>query len=143
MDAGADSPDADAGEDELDDGLDDYRDWSLFPDGAPVPDLPPGSPPTVRFGAFLIPYEGAEYAPKDAPTREQAQTRARELLKLARSDFELASEDAHAGGPDLGRIHRGILEPALELALFSLKPGEIHPDPVDSPRGFWVLKRLK
>lgn len=149
-DAGVDgdaATDADAQGEQADasslDEFESYIDWSLYPDGAPVPDLPPTAPQAVRFGAFLVPYEGAEYAPKDAPPRAEAEARARQLLLLARRDFEEAAEEAHAGGSDLGLMRRGILEPALEYTLFSLKPGEICSQPVDSPRGFWVLQRLK
>jgi parvulin-like peptidyl-prolyl isomerase len=43
---------------------------------------------------------------------------------------------------DAGRIPRGVLEPAAEYALFTLSPGAVS-DPVETPRGFWIVKRIE
>jgi hypothetical protein len=40
-----------------------------------------------------------------------------------------------------GRIPRGVLEPAPEYVLFTLPKGEVSPTPVDTPRGYWVVRR--
>ena len=40
----------------------------------------------------------------------------------------------------MGKISRGFLEPAPEFVLFSLAKDGVS-DPVDTPRGFWIVKR--
>jgi len=34
-----------------------------------------------------------------------------------------------------------VLEPSVEYAVFRLKKGEVSDVPIDTPRGFWVVKR--
>jgi parvulin-like peptidyl-prolyl isomerase len=43
---------------------------------------------------------------------------------------------------DAGTIPRGVLEPTVEYALFTLKPGDVS-DPIDTPRGFWIVRRIE
>jgi hypothetical protein len=38
-------------------------------------------------------------------------------------------------------MKRGILEPFLEYSLFTLDKEQIYPEPLDTPRGFWIVKR--
>ena len=42
---------------------------------------------------------------------------------------------------DLGRVPRGVLEPAPEYVLFTMPAGAVS-DPVDTPRGYWIVKRI-
>ncbi len=76
-----------------------------------------------------------------------ASSKANNLLKRLRTgeDFgELAKEysqdtaTATTGG-DLGFISKGALDPAIEQAIYSLKPGELS-EPIESPAGFHILK---
>ena len=41
-----------------------------------------------------------------------------------------------------GRMPRGMLEPAPEFVLFSL-PKDGVSDPVDTPRGYWIVRRIE
>jgi hypothetical protein len=36
---------------------------------------------------------------------------------------------------------RGVLEPGVEYVLFTLKKGEVYGEPIDTPRGYWILRR--
>ncbi len=120
-----------------------YAGWSTWPDGGAVPPLPPTAPHAVRFGAALFPYAGSEFAPRDAPARDEALKQAEAAIVIAQTDFGKAVKLSHGGGEDLGLMHRGILEPPVEYALFSLKVGAVYPRPVDTPRGYWVLRRIR
>ena len=113
---------------------------ATLPDGAPVPSLASDAPETVRFGVILVTYRGAQGAPRDAKTREDALTLATQLAKDAKEDFASAAKRGDVGYEDAGAIQRGVLEPGPEHTLFSLKVGEVGA-PVDSPRGFYVFKR--
>jgi hypothetical protein len=106
------------------------------------PGLPTGSPKTVRFGVILIQYRGAEFAPPQARPKQEALVLARSVAEAASSDFKA---QVHRGDPgsmeDAGRISRGVLEPSVELALFMLPRGAVS-EPIDTPRGFWIVRRI-
>jgi hypothetical protein len=96
----------------------------------------------VSFGVILFRYQGAELAPKDAPSKAEALKRAQAALEEARTDFSAAAKKGDRGSTaDAGRVPRGILEPAVEYALFTLGRGALYPEPLDTPRGYWVLRR--
>ena len=42
----------------------------------------------------------------------------------------------------IGRIGRGILEPQVEGVVFGMTPGQTS-EPIETPRGYWVVKRLE
>jgi hypothetical protein len=116
--------------------------FDKLPNGAPVPPLPSTAPKTVAFGAILFAYKGAEYAPKDAPSKEQALEKARAAVKDAQADFGEAVKKGDRGSvSDAGKIPQGVLERSVEYALFTLDKGKVHPEPVDTPRGFLVIRR--
>jgi hypothetical protein len=104
--------------------------------------LPTGSPKTVRFGVILVQYRGAELAPASARPKPEALILARTLAEAANTDFKA---QVHRGDPgsmeDAGRIQRGVLEPAVEYALFMLPRGSVS-EPIDTPRGFWIVRRI-
>jgi hypothetical protein len=119
-------------------------DFSRLPDGGPIPRLPDSAPKEVNFGVILVAYQGAEAAPKTARTREQARKYAEDLIARAKADFnEAAKLGDHGSNANAGQIPRGILEPAVEFALFTLSEGGVYDAPLDTPRGFWVVKRNK
>ncbi len=115
----------------------------LLPDGAPVPSLPDKSPRSVRFGVVLVTYAGAQGAPPDARSKNDARALAEKLAAEAKTDFHAAVGHGDPGSSDdLGRIPRGTLELAPEYVLFTLPPGQTS-DPIDTPRGFWIVKRTE
>jgi hypothetical protein len=105
--------------------------------------LPSGSPKMVRFGVILVQYRGAQAAPPTARSKDDALALARTLAEAARADFKAQVSKGDPGSmDDAGRIPRGVLEPATEYVLFTLSPGSVS-DPLDTPRGFWIAKRIE
>lgn len=116
--------------------------FETFPDGGRVPDLPSSAPQTVGFGVVQLSYQGSQFAPSDARSKEQARQKGEALLELAKHDFSAAvSKGDHGSTSDAGRIPRGVLEPPVEYVLFLLDKGAISPQLIDTPRGFWILRR--
>lgn len=116
-------------------------------DGSPVPPLPMDVPRSVRFGIVLVSYDGAQPSPTAARQSPRSKGDARALaLKLAdtaKQDFHAAVQQGDSGSSDdIGRVKLGILEPAPEYVLFTL-PIDGVGGPVDTPRGFWIIKRLE
>jgi parvulin-like peptidyl-prolyl isomerase len=109
-----------------------------------VSPLPESAPVTVTFGVILVGYRGAEDAPDSAQPKPAALDRAKALLAEARTDFAAAASKGDPGSTaDAGRLPRGVLEPAVEYALFTLQPGGVSAEPIDTPRGYWIVKRLQ
>jgi hypothetical protein len=120
---------------------------STLPDGRPVPPLPSGIPRQVRFGVVLVSYAGAQPSAltgrSGTRSKQEARALADKLLETARQDFHAAVQQGDAGSSDdIGRVKLGILEPAPEYVLFTL-PLDGVAGPVDTPRGYWVVKRLE
>jgi hypothetical protein len=112
-------------------------------DGAAPPGLPADAPKSVVFGVILIQYKGAQGAPTNARTREAALELASQLAAEAKTDFKAALQKGDKGSLDnAGRMPRGMLEPAPEYVLFSLPKDGIS-DPVDTPRGYWIVHRIE
>jgi PPIC-type PPIASE domain len=117
--------------------------FDRMPNGAAVPELPATAPKTVSFGVILFSYKGAQSAPADAPPRAQALAKARSVLEEAKTNFHEAVKKGDRGStPDAGRLPRGVLEPYLDYVLFALAKGAVHSEPVDTPRGYWIVKRI-
>ncbi|XYH99182.1 peptidyl-prolyl cis-trans isomerase [Sorangium sp. So ce1128] len=111
--------------------------------GEAPPGLPTEAPKKVRFGVVLVQYRGAQGAPPTARSKEAALALARELAEVARTDWKAAVDKGDKGSTDdLGFIPRGVLEPAPEYELFSLPKGGVS-GPVDTPRGFWITRRIE
>jgi hypothetical protein len=118
-----------------------------LPDGTPVPPLPFSAPREVRFGVVLVSYSGAQPSAgggKPASrSRVEARALAGKLLVTSQQDFHAAVQQGDAGSSDdVGRVRRGVLEPAPEYVLFTLAVDSVA-GPVDTPRGFWIVKRLE
>lgn len=114
-----------------------------LPSGEPAPGLPAEAPKSVVFGVVLVSYRGAQGALKNARTREEALRLAEELASLAKTDFAAAVGRGDQGSlENAGSLPRGVLEPAPEYVLFSLEKGGVS-EPVDTPRGFWIVKRIE
>lgn len=116
--------------------------FDLLPDGKPVPPLPATAPKSVGFGAILFSYKGAQSAPKSAPSREEAFKRAGSLIDQAKKNFDDAVKHGDPGSmADAGHIPRGVLERGVEYILFTLPKGSVYEKPVDTPRGYWIIRR--
>ena len=116
--------------------------FETFPDGGKVPELPNSAPAEVSFGVVQFAYQGAQFASSDARSKEQARQKAEASLELAKHDFAAAVSKGDRGSTsDAGRIPRGVLEPPIEYVLFMLDKGAVSPALVDTPRGYWILRR--
>ncbi|HEY3497800.1 MAG TPA: peptidylprolyl isomerase [Polyangiaceae bacterium] len=116
--------------------------FDTLADGKRVPPLPDSAPQTVKFGVIQFTYQGAQFAPSSARSKDQAKSKALAAIAEAKRDFSAAVAKGDPGSAaDKGRIPRGMLEPAAEYVLFTLPKGEISPEPVDTPRGYWILRR--
>ncbi len=114
-----------------------------LPDGKFPPPLPPDAPRVVRIGVVLVRYQGAQLAPVDAPSRDAALVRAKQLAELAKTDFAAAAKAGDNGSAvDLGAVHRGILEPGTQYVVFTMTPGAVS-EVLDTPRGFWIVRRIR
>ena len=120
---------------------------NTMPDGTPVPALPPNAPRSVRFGVVLVSYSGAQPSAGGARpagrSRGDAKALADRLAVAAQQDFHGAVAQGDTGSAeDLGQIKQGILEAAPEYLLFTLPVGGVA-GPVETPRGYWIVKRLE
>ncbi len=110
---------------------------------ASVAMMPSGAPKTVHVGVVLVQFLGAEGASSNARTKKDALAFAEKLREDAKTDWKKAVRDGDSGSSeDIGRIPRGVLDPRSEVAVFSLASGEIS-EPLETPKGFWVVKRLE
>jgi hypothetical protein len=117
--------------------------FHVLPDGSPVPALPKDAPRSVRFGVILFAYAGAEGAEGVTRSRKDAFAAASSVVAQARDNFADAVKLGDRGSlSDAGTIGRGFLEPTVEYTLFSLAKGEVTDPPLDTPKGFWVARRL-
>lgn len=115
----------------------------LLPDGKLPPPLPADAPRAVRIGLALVQYQGAQLAPPNAQPRDVALARAKTIAELAKTDFAAAVKAGdHGSTIDIGSIHRGILEPGTQYVVFTMAPGSVS-DVLETPRGFWIVRRIK
>lgn len=116
---------------------------ALLLTGERPPPLAADAPKTVTWGVVLVVYQGAQLAPATARSRDAALALAKELTDVAKTDFKAAVAKGDKGSMEnAGKMPRGVLEPAPEFVLFSLKKGEVG-GPVDTPRGFWIVRRIE
>lgn len=114
------------------------------PDGSPLPELPADAPKRVKLGVALFAYEGAQGLGKKGRNREAALELARKALATHGADFaKVVAEGDPGSAADIGWVKRGILERRAESAVFRLRVGEALSEPVDTPRGYWVARRVE
>jgi hypothetical protein len=112
-------------------------------DGEAPPTLGTDAPKTVTFGVILVMYKGAQGAPASARSRDEALVLAKQLAEEAKADFKATVQKGDKGSMEnAGRMPRGMLELAPESVLFSLAKGAVS-DPVETPRGFWIMQRIE
>ena len=115
--------------------------FAHFPDGRPVPPLPEGSPKNVKLGIVIMTFAGAQGAPPNARAKKDALELVTKLASDAKSDFHAAVIRGDSGSSDdIGRIPRGVLEPAIEYTVFTMPVGTVS-EPIETPRGYWIAKR--
>ena len=108
------------------------------------PALPAEAPKKVRFGVMLdpVPWRAGRGADRALQGRRAG------ARQGARRGGQDGLQGRHREGrqgvrlDDLGYIPRGVLEPAPEYELFSLPKGGVS-GPVDTPRGFWIARRIE
>jgi len=104
--------------------------------------VPTSAPRSVKMGIVLLTFSGAEGAPNNARPKVQAKELAETLLPMAQADFHQAVGKGDSGSADdIGRIPRGVLEPAVEQAVFGLAPNSVS-DVIETTKGYWIVKRL-
>jgi hypothetical protein len=105
--------------------------------------MPTGAPRSVRLGVVLVQFAGAEGAPSSARAKPDALKHAVELAEQAKANWKAAVKAGDSGSSeDIGRIPRGVLDRATELAVFSLDKDALS-EPLETPRGYWVVKRIE
>ncbi len=135
-------PEVDAGNGPITETRPDGQSPEILPDGGSIPPLPPGAPQSVSMGVVQFAYRGAELAPASAPSRTEAYERATRVLELAKTDFAAAARQGDPGSAmDLGEVPRGVLEPLAEYVLFTMQPSSTYDMVLDTPRGFWIVRR--
>jgi hypothetical protein len=121
-----------------------FTGYDTLPDGRKVPDLPADAPKRVSFGVIVVAYRGAESASENSRTKPEALDRAKRLAQDAAKDFDASVKEGDRGSTtDAGSVPRGIVEPVVEYVLFTLKKGEVYGEPVDTPKGYWIVKRIQ
>jgi hypothetical protein len=116
--------------------------WRL-PDGKVPPPLPDGSPKHVRLGVVLLTFAGAQGAPPGARSKREALDAADKLSADAKGDFHAAVIRGDSGSADdIGHVPRGVLEAATEYVAFTMPVGTVS-DPLETPRGYWIIKRTE
>jgi len=118
-----------------------------LPGGAPVPPLPMAVPRQIRFGVVLVSYAGAQPSPGGghvaARSKADAMVLSDRLFVTAQQDFHTAVQQGDPGSADdVGQVKLGILEPAPEYVLFTAAVNAVG-GPIDTPRGYWIVKRLE
>lgn len=99
-------------------------------------------PRSVKMGVVLVQFDGAEGAPAGARPKGQAKELADKLHNMAEADFHGAVNGGDSGSADdIGRIPRGVLDPPVEAAVFSLSPNDVS-QVIETPKGYWIVKRL-
>lgn len=105
--------------------------------------LPGNAPKSVRLGVLLFHYRGAQFAPASARSKQEALDAAKAAVEPARRSFKAAVKTADPGSvEDAGRFARGVLEPSVEYDVFLLPPGSVS-EPIETPRGYWIVKRIE
>jgi len=117
--------------------------FDLMLDGRKAPPVPASAPQQVTFGVIVFAYQGAQFAAAGSRSKEQAKQKALAAVEDAKRDFSAAvAKGDHGSTSNAGRMPRGMLEPAAEYTLFTLGKGEVSAAPVDTPRGYWIVRRV-
>lgn len=123
--------------------------FDLMEDGSTVPPLAEDAPKRVRLAVLVVGFDGTQgfsipgFSERHR-TKDEALELARSVHQLAQTDLKKALEKADRGSrDDIGFLPRGILERRIEHQVFGLRKGDFAPEPLETPRGYWVVKRLE
>jgi hypothetical protein len=104
--------------------------------------LPEGTPKQVRIGVVIVAYAGAQGTTPGSRSKKEALEVATKLAADAKTDFHGAVLRGDSGSADdVGHIPRGVLELGTEYVVFTMPVGTIS-DLLETPRGYWIVKRL-
>lgn len=115
--------------------------FSLSFDASDLPSS--GGPRSVKVGVVLVQWQGAEGASTSTRSKTDALAKATELAAQAKAEFRRAVTQGDPGSAeDIGRIPRGTLDARTEAALFNMTAGDVS-DVIETPRGYWIVKRIE
>ncbi len=118
--------------------------FNLMPDGSAVPPLPEGAPTKIKLGIAIFRYKGAQSPPESRRAKKEAEELAKKAMAAAKDDFIEAVKMGDMGSNEnIGWIERGVLEKSVEYAVFTTDKGTLAKAPIDTPRGYWVVKRVR
>ncbi len=121
------------------------------PQGRRTPRRPRKLGPEMAGSHILLAYKGARRARPDVTrTKAEALALAKKLTAELKKDPKKFAELAkkYSNGPTgkrggfLGSWRQGRMVPAFDKAIAALKIGEISAEPVETPFGFHVMKRM-
>lgn len=113
-----------------------------------VEEIPAEQPEMIYASHILIPFQGAQQAPADAMTRDEARAEL-ETISDSISGGLITFGDAAANnsscsssqrGGSLGAFPRGAMVPEFEEVAFALEPGEVS-QIFETPYGFHIVLR--
>ena len=92
---------------------------------------------------MVFAYQGAQFAAPGSRTKDQAKQKALAAIADAQHDFSAAvAKGDHGSTSNAGKMPSGMLEAAAEYTLFTLGKGQVAAEPVDTPRGYWIVRRI-
>lgn len=91
----------------------------------------------VQIGAVVFSFESG------TRSKTMAKALAEKTMELAARDFAAAVKTGDEGSTtDLGTLPQGTLEADVEAAIVQIAPGQVG-GPVETPRSYWVVRRIK
>ncbi len=120
-----------------------HGNFDVMADGSAVPALSVNAPLKVKIGIALFRYEGAQGAGSTKRSRQDALAQAKAALEGGKDFGQIVGTADPGSSVDVGWIQRGVLERAVEFAIFSLEKGATVSEPIDTPRGYWIVRRIR
>jgi hypothetical protein len=90
----------------------------------------------------IVAYAGAQGTAPGSRSKKEALELATKLAADAKADFHAAVLRGDSGSADdVGHIPRGVLELGTEYVIFTMPVGTVS-ELLETPRGYWIVKRL-
>jgi parvulin-like peptidyl-prolyl isomerase len=97
----------------------------------------------IRICAHTDASGNCQATPQDLATAQKVIQQAQAGASFARLARQYSADTANkASGGDMGWADPGSLLPAFEQAALALKPGQVSPQPLQTPFGYYVIKLL-